>query len=62
MDIHYVVRVPGDGLRSQNSEFQIEPRRGVLSKHDKSSIDITFTPMNAQKYDMVLVVDLEGVG
>lgn len=61
VDINYVVRVPGDG-RSLQSEFSIGNERGKLERSKEAQIDIEFIPNNQQVYDMVLVVDLEGVG
>lgn len=61
VDINYVVRVPGDG-RSNQSEFSIGNERGKLERSKEAKIDIEFIPNNQQVYDMVLVVDLEGVG
>lgn len=61
VDINYVVRVPGDG-RSLNNEFEITNDRGKLAKDSRAEITIKFTPHVPHIYDMVLVVDLEGVG
>jgi hydrocephalus-inducing protein len=61
VDINYVVRVPGDG-RSLQSEFNITNNRGKLERSKEAKIDIEFVPSFPQLYDMVLVVDLEGVG
>ena len=61
VDINYVVRVPGDG-RSLNNEFNITNERGKLAKDSKAEIIIEFIPSVPHIYDMVLVVDLEGVG
>ena len=60
VDINYVVRVPGDG-RSQ-SEFHISNDHKWIEKSIEAKIDIEFVPSFPQQYDMVLVVDLEGVG
>lgn len=61
VDINYVVRVPGDG-RALQPEFNIANDRGLLEKGKAAKIDIEFIPAYQQLYDMVLVVDLEGVG
>jgi hydrocephalus-inducing protein len=61
VDIDYVVRVPGDG-RSLQPEFEISKARGRLERSKEAKIDIKFVPSFPQTYDMVLVVDLEGVG
>jgi len=61
VDINYVVRVPGDG-RSLQNEFNITNDRGRLGKDSKAEIIIEFIPAVQHVYDMVLVVDLEGVG
>jgi len=61
VDINYMVRVPGDG-RSLQSEFNIKNDRGRLERSKEAQIDIEFVPSFPQLYDMVLVVDLEGVG
>lgn len=60
VDINYEVRVPGDG-RTQ-SEFTITNNQGKLERSKETKIDIEFTPSFPQLYDMVLVVDLLGVG
>jgi hydrocephalus-inducing protein len=63
VEINYVVRVPGDGRgNSQNNEFNITNDRGRLEKNREAQITIEFVPNFPQTYDMVLVVDLEGVG
>ena len=61
VEINYVVRVPGDG-RSLQNEFNITNERGRLEKNREAQITIEFVPCFPQTYDMVLVVDLEGVG
>ena len=61
VDINYVVRVPGDG-RNLQTEFFITNDRGRLEKDKQAEIKIEFIPCFPQMYDMVLVVDLEGVG
>jgi hydrocephalus-inducing protein len=61
VDINYVVRVPGDG-RSVQNEFNIQNDRGRLAKDSMAEIVIEFIPCVPHVYDMVLVVDLEGVG
>lgn len=61
VEINYVVRVPGDG-RSVQNEFNISNDRGRLEKNKEAQITIEFVPCFPQSYDMVLVVDLEGVG
>ena len=61
VDINYVVRVPGDG-RSLQNEFNIINDRGKLAKDSKAEIIIEFVPCVPHVYDIVLVVDLEGVG
>ncbi len=61
VDINYVVRVPGDGRSIQN-EFNITNERGKLAKDSRAEIIIEFIPCVPHVYDMVLVVDLEGVG
>ena len=53
--------MPGDG-RALTNEFTIENDVGTLSAGEKQKIKITFIPCFPQVYDMVLVVDLEGVG
>ena len=63
VDINYVVRVPGDGRgQANNNEFAIENARGRLEAEKQAEIVIEFTPSDEKTYDMVLVVDLEGVG
>jgi hydrocephalus-inducing protein len=62
VDINYVVRVPGDGRSLQQPEFAMTNERGRLERGKEAKIDIVFVPSSPQLYDMVLVVDLEGVG
>jgi len=59
--INYLVRVPGDG-KSLQTEFNITNERGTLEKGKEAAITIEFIPCLEQVYDMVLVVDLDGVG
>jgi hydrocephalus-inducing protein len=61
VEIKYAIRVPGDG-RSLQNEFNITNDRGKLDKSEEQQIDIEFVPGMPQLYDMVLVVDLDGVG
>ena len=61
VDIKYIVRVPHDGWSLQN-EFNITNDKGKLERNNKAKIDIEFVPSMPQLYDMVLVVDLDGVG
>ena len=61
VEINYVIRVPGDE-RSLQNEFNITNERARLERGQKQEIDIEFIPCFPQQYDMVLVVDLEGVG
>lgn len=59
VDINYLIRVPSDG---RTSEFTIQNDRGRLEKDQSAQIVIEFVPQKQGDYDMVLVVDLEGVG
>jgi len=61
VDINYAIRVPGDG-RSLQQEFNIGGETGRLKKGNHADISIEFCPSFPQVYDMVLVVDLQGVG
>jgi hydrocephalus-inducing protein len=61
VDIKYLIRVPGDGRTLQN-EFNIENNRGTLERGKKAEIIVNFTPCFQMVYDLVMVVDLEGVG
>ena len=61
VEINYVIRVPGDE-RSLQNEFNITNDRGKLASGQRQKIVIEFIPWFPQQYDMVLVVDLEGVG
>jgi hydrocephalus-inducing protein len=61
VDINYSVRVPGDG-RSLQQEFKFSKDKGRLERDKTAEIQIEFVPCFPQVYDMVLVVDLEGVG
>jgi hydrocephalus-inducing protein len=57
----YSLRIPGDG-KLKDKEFEIEPARDVIDKKKKKDIRITFVPRSTKKYEMVMVVDIEGVG
>lgn len=61
VDINYSIRVPGDG-RSLQQEFKFSKDKGRLERDKTAEIQIEFIPCFPQTYDMVLVVDLEGVG
>ena len=43
-------------------EFDIMPNTGTLGKDDTHNIQVDFVPMTVKKYDMVMVVDIDGVG
>ena len=59
--IEYSLRVPGDG-KLLKKEFDINPSTGKLHPGEEVSIQVDFIPVSVRKYDMVLVVDIEGVG
>jgi hydrocephalus-inducing protein len=59
VEINYLIRVPSDG---RTSEFTILNDKGRLQKDEEALITIEFIPQKIGEYDMVLVVDLEGVG
>ena len=55
------LRIPGDGKLAQR-EFEIEPARDEIDKGGEKVITITFIPKSTKKYQMVMVLDIEGVG
>lgn len=57
----YHIRVPGDAS-ALKKEFDIIPNSGYLKPREIHNIQIDFMPMTVKKYDLVLVVDIEGVG
>lgn len=57
----YHIRVPGDAANLKK-EFEIIPSSGFLKPREIHNIQIDFMPMTVKRYDMVLVVDVEGVG
>ena len=57
----YHIRVPGDSSNLKK-EFDITPNSEFLKPREIHNIQIDFMPMTVKKYDMVLVVDVEGVG
>ena len=61
VNINYSLRVPGDG-RALQQEFKFIIEKGRLEKGKTSEIQIEFIPSSPIVYDMVLVVDLLGVG
>jgi hydrocephalus-inducing protein len=61
VDINYSIRVPGDG-RALQQEFRFTNEKACLKRDKTAEIEIEFVPSFPQVYDMVLVVDLAGVG
>ena len=57
----YHIRVPGDSSNLKK-EFDIIPSSGFLKPREINNIQIDFIPLTVKRYDMVLVVDVEGVG
>jgi hydrocephalus-inducing protein len=59
--IDFTMRVPGDG-KLMKKEFDIIPPTGHLEPSSEINIQVDFTPVFVREYEMVLVVDIEGVG
>jgi hydrocephalus-inducing protein len=58
----FTLHIPGD-KEGDESEFEILPRRYALKEKEDKDIIINFTPKkNTWTYDMVLVVNIDGVG
>lgn len=57
----YNLRIPSDS-KSISKEFDIEPARDEIKAKETKIIKLTFVPKAKKKYEMVLVVDIEGVG
>lgn len=57
----YRIRVPGDWTLLRK-EFEIVPNSGTLRKGETHNIQVDFIPMTVKKYDLVMVVDIDGVG
>ncbi len=45
-----------------SKEFELEPARDEIKAKETKTIKLTFVPKAKKKYEMVLVVDIEGVG
>ena len=58
---NYHLRIPGDGKLNKN-EFTISPNRGRINAGGSTDINLTFYSIMPKKYDMVMCVDIEGVG
>lgn len=61
MAFTYNLRIPGDGKLSQK-EFEIEPQKDTVQAKKSKEIFVTFIPKSTKIYEMVMVVDIEGVG
>jgi hydrocephalus-inducing protein len=61
VDFTYSLRIPGDGKLSQK-EFEIEPQKDIIKCKKSKEIFVTFIPKSTKVYEMVMVVDIEGVG
>jgi len=58
----FTLHIPGD-KDGEDSEFRIFPKTYLLKEKEEKVIIIEFTPKkNTWKYDMVLVVNIDGVG
>jgi len=55
------LRIPGDGKLSEK-EFDIKPSRDLVQPKSTIEIEIIFISLMPRKYDMVMVVDIDGVG
>ena len=56
----YNLRIPGDG--KINKEFEIDPASDEIRAKEHKDITVNFVPLSTKKYEMVMVVDIEGVG
>lgn len=61
VDFKFNLRIPGDGRLSQK-EFEINPSSATLKAKDTMNIEVVFIPLIPKTYDMVMVIDLEGIG
>jgi hydrocephalus-inducing protein len=57
----FQLRIPGDGKLSEK-EFDIKPSRDQINPKSTIEIEIIFISLMPRKYDMVMVVDIDGVG
>ena len=55
------LRIPGDGKLAYK-EFEIKPSRDTLPAKSTTQIEVVFIPLLPKTYDMVMVIDLEGIG
>ncbi len=55
------MRIPGDGKLSEK-EFDIKPSRDLIQPRSTLEIEIIFISLMPRIYDMVMVVDIDGVG
>ena len=54
------LRIPGDSKNEK--EFEISPESDEIGPGEVKKIDVKFMPHQKQPYNMVLVLDIEGVG
>lgn len=59
--MRYTLRILGDE-EPPNSEFDIVPATGTLLPNCSQRVQVDFISMHEKKYDLVMAVDLEGVG
>eukprot|EP01105_Mastigella_eilhardi_P014617 TRINITY_DN3328_c0_g1_i10.p1 TRINITY_DN3328_c0_g1~~TRINITY_DN3328_c0_g1_i10.p1 ORF type:complete len:4822 (+),score=1153.45 TRINITY_DN3328_c0_g1_i10:606-14468(+) len=59
--MRFSLRVPSELAAHNAEEFTAEPSKGTLLPFGTVPITVSFTPMNLKKYDLRLVVDVDGV-
>lgn len=57
----FELKIPGDG-KLTDKEFEIEPRKDSIQPKHYKDITLIFMPRQIKAYEMVMVVDIEGVG
>lgn len=57
----FELKIPGDGKLAER-EFEIEPRKDTIMPKQVKEITLIFIPKQIKTYEMVMVVDIEGVG
>jgi hydrocephalus-inducing protein len=57
----FSLRIPGDGKLSKK-EFEIKPSQDIIQAKQSMNIEVIFIPQVPKIYDMVMVIDLDGIG
>lgn len=61
VSFEFSLRIPGDGNEG-NKEFEIIPKVDFIKPGENKKITIKFTPYSKKVYNLVLVIDIVGIG